>query len=218
MKKALIIYPHDDSSSFLLKPFHFLQNKFKSLTYYEVFPNDDSHLTCLSLIKKFDNIVFMGHGSHVSLCGARTSEYNKQDFLSYKVINELERKTWLFFSCNSCDLIKRCSNINAIGFGNLPTSTGEIQGAREIDIDAYKGVTSEVIELFKKSINWIIVESVTSLINENLSTQDLYNRCSLLITKRMVDSLNNPSDPEQRALVDLLFEMKLELSFIKQKV
>ncbi|MBN8695868.1 MAG: hypothetical protein J0L87_05020 [Bacteroidetes bacterium] len=222
MKKILVIYPHDPTTSFLIEPFQYLQRKLKSVTFYEIQPNDDSNNECIELIKKFETIIFMGHGSFQKLSGSKNESYNRDCLISYNEIQKLDSKNWILFSCNSTDLLKKCSNTiqYGIGFGDLPTDFNDIQGIREFDANAYKNINDEIIERFKESINWIISNTISELLEKNLNGLDLYHYMRILISRRMLDILKDPRNTNQKEHAKLLFEMKQEMLItgIKQNI
>jgi hypothetical protein len=215
LTNPLIIYPRDPTTTFLLDPFNFLQKKLNQATFYIIEPNDDSHNECLQLIDNFETIIFMGHGSSHNLSGAKGENYDKGALISNQQIRAGNLKNWILFSCNSNDLLSSCStNVNGIGFGDLPTDFNDIWGIREFDWSAYPKITSEIIEAFKDSINWIISKSVVESVENKMSIQELFNFIRILITKRMVDILKDPKNIEQKELAKLLFDMKYETRLV----
>ena len=165
MKSLLIIYPHDSTTVFLTESFYELQKEIKSATFFEIFPTEDSHNECIKLIPKYEKIIFMGHGSFFKLSSAAAENFKKDCLVTVHDIIALGEKDWILFSCNSNDLLRKCLTykIGGIGFGNLPTDFNDIQGAREFEPFAYPNVNQNVIEGFKKSINWIITKSILAL-------------------------------------------------------
>ncbi len=215
MSETLIIYPNDPSTHFLLDSFCLLQKDVTNLSFYEILPSDESHRKCLNLIEKHHSIIFMGHGSHSKISGAKDENYTKDIFLSIADIKDLGKKNWLLFSCNSNDLLKKCSPeiISGIGFGDLPTDFNDIQGIREFEQTLYKNISIETIECFKKSINWIITESIYSYSSDKLSFRELYNRINLLINKCMIDILKDSKNDDLRGASKLLYDMKCDAQF-----
>lgn len=217
MNNTLIIYPHDPSTTFLLEAFHLLQKHLKNATFFEIQPNEDSHNQCIAQIDKHECIIFMGHGSHLKLSSSIGEGFSKEHLVSFKDFEKFNNKYWLLFSCNSNDLIKKSSQyiFGGIGFGNLPTDFNDISGVREFDSQAYLNVNEKVIEEFRKSIVWIIVESIYALLDENLNFRELYNRMTLLIDRKMIDSLENIAGNDSKEVANLLYEMKQESEFYK---
>jgi hypothetical protein len=214
VNSSLIIYPYDSTTSFLLEPFQYLQKKLGLVKFYIVYPNDNSYDECLKLIDTYKTIVFMGHGSSNKLSGARDENYSREYLISSIEIKKLPKKNWVFFSCNSNELVKNCSSTieSGIGFGYLPTDIDEIRGIRELDSKAYLNVTEEIIDGFKQSINWIISESIIRFVEKNLTFFELFYLLRILVTRRMLDILKDPKSPSLKEQTKLLFDMKNEMA------
>jgi hypothetical protein len=213
VKKTLIIYPFDPTTSFLLESFKYLEQNFSAVTYYQVLPNEESHNKCILLIPNYTRIIFMGHGSHQKLSGSRNENYNRDYLISFREICDLTGKNWILFSCNSNELIKKCSSSigSGIGFGDLPTDFNDIRGIREYDSNAYKNINEDIINEFKQSINWIISKSISQLFEKNLTTVELFYYIKILITYRMLEILKDPKNFNQREHSKLLYDMKHEM-------
>lgn len=210
MEDFLIIYPQDPSTSFLLGPFQYLKRKLKPATFYEIQPNEESHKQCCLLIAKHKTIIFMGHGSFQKLSGAKNDTYSKDALISYKEIQEFGLKNWILFSCNSNDLLKKCSGAIScgIGFGDLPTDFNDVQGIREFESNAYLNLTEEAINEFKESINWIILTAIGELHEKKLNGFDFFHFLKIIIARRMLDILKDQKNIDQREHAKLLFDMK----------
>ncbi len=117
-------------------------------------------------------------------------------------------KSWILFSCNSNDLLKKCESTirSGIGFGNLPTDISDVIGIREFDSSYNPDISEPDILAFRESINYIIVQTVSYFVDHNGDSSNTYVFIKLLITKLYVQlSLNNSSS---KIHANLLFEMK----------
>lgn len=221
LKKNLILLPHDPTTTFLEEIVSYIyQTVHVSLfDFVKIEPNDDAHKVAIDSIKKsnYETIIFFGHGTSVSLHGATDGQYKNDKFITSSNSEIFKGKKVIFVSCESSNLIKRIKKVGyteAIGFGDLPTDWNDVQAARELDPKAYKGFSEGNIELFKKSLVEIIKFSLSEFLTNNKSMTELYHLLQLRINKRIVKFylekriINQP-------LTDSLFNMKQELSFIR---
>ncbi|HMV89141.1 MAG TPA: hypothetical protein PKI42_20755 [Cyclobacteriaceae bacterium] len=185
-----------------------MQKRNNALTFFNIQPNEKSHQECVSLIKNASTIIFMGHGSHQKLSGARNEHFSCESLLSASEMASIPDKSWILFSCNSNDLLKKCESTirSGIGFGNLPTDISDVIGIREFDSSYNPDISEPDILAFRESINYIIVQTVSYFVDHNGDSSNTYVFIKLLITKLYVQlSLNNSSS---KIHANLLFEMK----------
>lgn len=220
LKKNLILFPHDPSTLFLQEIVSYIYNNVHTsiFDFIKIEPNDNAHKSALEAIKKsnYETIIFFGHGTSVSLYGAFEEQYKNDKFITSSNSELFKGKKLIFVSCESSSFIKRIKKveyIEAIGFGDLPTDWNDVQAARELDSNAYKGFSEDNIESFKKSLIEIIKFSLSEFLTDSKSMKELYHILQLRINKRIVkyyleDKIKN------KPLSDSLFNMKQELLFI----
>jgi len=218
--KALILFPKDSTTDFLEEIVAYLfQTVHSSLfDFIRIEPSDQSHKDAFEQIQNpiYNTVIFLGHGSSVSLAGARDGEYRKEKFISITNFKVFKSKKLVLVSCESSTLIKK-GKIHgfeeAIGFGDLPTDWNDIQSAREIEMFAYRGFTEQTIHDFRNCLVEIIKYSLSNFFNNSLSLEDLYSLIFLRINKRITKyfienrEINLP-------LNSVLLQMKDETLFI----
>ena len=222
-RKTLILFPKDSTTDFLEEIVAYLfQTVQPSLfSFIRIEPSDESHKNSIEEIQNplYDTILFLGHGTSVSLYGTCEGEYRNEKFITIKDFGVFKPKKIVLVACDSCTLIKKAKAHGfeeAIGFGDLPTDWNDIQSAREVDVNAYKGFNEKAIESFRNSLVEIIKYSFSEFINNNLTLIELYNLIFLRINKRIAKhyianrEINLP-------LSDALLRMKHETIFINNR-
>jgi len=190
--KTLILFPKDSTTNFLEEIVaHLFQTVHSALfSFIRIEPSDESHQYSLEQIQNpvYDTILFLGHGTSVSLYGTCEGKYRNEKFITTKNFGVFKEKRLVLVSCDSSTLIKKGKAHGfkeAIGFGDLPTDWNDIQSAREVDVNAYRGFTEQTIESFRNCLVEIIKYSVSDFLSNNLSLAELYNLILLRINKRI---------------------------------
>ncbi len=215
MSKLWIIHPNDNTTLFLAGITNFLVEKLgHNLILINIEANTDSHHKCikeLSKTSKTDFIVFLGHGSSKQLVGARGESFVEETFIDQYNLKTLSNRNVLFLSCRSADFLKDKTYLKcAIGFGDIPTESEEIEMLQRIN-NIYDNVLEETLERFKTLLCDIIKESILDVCVFNESPLFLFNRIKLRINKQIFVTLLNRNDEQSRKLSYLLYVMKKEI-------
>jgi hypothetical protein len=218
----LIVFPEDPSTSFLDDIIKYLGKSVDSTMYdvVRVKPAEEFHEETLKEIQnpQYKAIAFFGHGTSVSLYGARSADYKNENFIATKQFNVFKEKELILVSCDSSILLKKNKNAgfsNSIGFGDLPTDWNDIQSAREVDANAYNGFTEENLTLFKACLVEIVKFSLTDYLRDKLTIKELFDLIILRTNKRIVSFfLENKSS--HSTLSDCLLRMKHQTLYFGQ--
>lgn len=222
-RKTLILFPKDSTTNFLEEIVAYIHQTVQPsmFSFIRIEPSDESHKNSIEEIQNpiYDTILFLGHGTSFSLYGSREGEYRNERFITIKDFGVFKSKKIILVSCDSHTIIKKAKANGfeeAIGFGDLPTDWNDIQSAREIDINAYKGFNEKVIESFRNSLVDIVKYSISDYLNNNLSLIQCYKLIFLRINKRIAkyycaDRENN------LPLSYALLRMKQETIFVNNK-
>ena len=119
-----------------------------------------------------NTILYLGHGSSKSLGSMHPEDTDQVFYFGANEFSIFSNKNVICLSCNSNELLNKHYkglNIEAIGFGDLPTGWPDITSVRQYNQDAYKGITNEIINQFNESLAEIIKYSVTDFVNRKLS-------------------------------------------------
>lgn len=218
--KTLILFPKDSTTNFLEEIVAYLFKTVHSsqFTFIRIEASGESHKYSLEQIQDslYNTIIFLGHGTSVSLYGACKGEYRNEKFITPKNFGVFKGKKLVLIACDSSTLIKKAKPHvfeEAIGFGDLPTDWNDIQSARESNVNAYQGFTEKTLESFRKCLIEIIQYSLADFLNHKLSLSELFNLILLRLNKRItVYYMNNRID--NITLSDALLRMKQETIFI----
>lgn len=218
MGKALIIFPEDQTTDFLIEIIEHLtaycsQDKFEML---RIAPSDKAHDDCLAYLSKSDHktIIFLGHGGSYYLAGARNNEYRKDKFVTTKEKPLFKNKNLFLLACRSAEFLYNIKDISinvCIGFGDLPTEIDEIIGAREQAADSYPGISSLEITKFRTILVEVIKFSLEECFNKGLTFEELYYRIRLRINKKIPEIILEERTNGNRALVNFLYQVKNEI-------
>lgn len=214
-----IIYPRDNSTSFLLEIADRLLAKFsEEVSLFIMEANDNSYNDCLQFIKKLEPntlIIFMGHGQDNLLYGSESDTFEKKAFIKRNEFSIFRDKYLFSLSCYSNELLKASLGfskiLNSIGFGILPSEIKEVEGNKSLKS---LGVTKEVIDRFKIILVDLIVNSFDYFLSRKVSLNHLSEYLRLLICKKISSViLDDKQNPESRILANLLYLMKSELVY-----
>jgi hypothetical protein len=218
--KILILFPKDSTTDFLEEVVSYLVQTVRSslFSFIRIEPSDESHQYSLEQIQNpvHNTILFLGHGTSVSLYGTCEGNYRNEKFITTKNFGIFKEKKLILVACDSRTLIKKGKVHGfeeAIGFGDLPTDWNDVQSAREGDVNAYKGFTEETIKSFRNCLVEIIKYSVSDFLSNNLSLVELYNLIFLRINKRIAKYFID-NRIIKLLLSDALLRMKHETLFI----
>jgi hypothetical protein len=240
-KQILIIHPYDKSTSFLERIKNHLQSEFQEdCHYFNIKPHIASHKQCLLEINNFSNdglILFMGHGKSNCLYGAKGDYYGtienelvkeenpekyfyEDNFINDKNINIFKDKKVISLSCNSNGQIgRKAIEFGAkvfLGFGDLPTSVGELEDKGE---ESKTGTSLLTIEqAIKTEINYIIKKSIEIGVVNNYSFVELVNLIHFISNQRISDYLVNQKKINERKLIaNYIYDFKKEIKIYGNK-
>ena len=221
-EKTLILFPEDPTTSFLEEIFKFLidevpQSKFDLI---RIAPLSEAHNQALkeTLKPTYKTVAFIGHGTNNMLFGARSKGYENKAFITAKEFSVFKGKKLVLISCDSGSLLKKNRQsgfLDCIGFGDLPTDWSDIQSAREVEANSYKGFTQENMELFKGNLVEVFKYSFADFLKNDLSIKELYTLIELRINKRLAKYyLENRGAMPLTPLNDCLLRMKSETIYL----
>lgn len=240
-KQLLIVHPYDKSTSFLERIKNHLQAKFpENSHYFNVKPNYISHKQCLSEISNFSNnglVLFMGHGKSNCLYGAKGDYYGtlenelvkaedpdkyfyEDNFINEQNINVFEGKKVISLSCNSNGQIgRKAFEYGAkvfLGFGDLPTSVGELEAKGE---ESKSGISLVKIEqALKTEINDIIKKSIEIGIVNDYSFLQLFDIIHFISNQKISNYLVNQKKVSERKLIaNHIYNFKKEIKIYGDK-
>lgn len=240
-KRILIVHPHDKSTGFLDRIKSHLQSKFsEDCHYFNIKPQFVSHKQCLSEINNFSGkglILFMGHGKSNCLYGAKGDYYGtlenelvkeedpekyfyEDNFINDQNINVFKDKKVISLSCNSNGQIgRKAIEFGAkvfIGFGDLPTSVGELEDKGE---ESKTGISLSTVEqAIKTEINYIIKKSIEIGIIKKYSFAELVELIHFISNQRISDYLVNQKKISERKLIaNYIYNFKKEIKIYGNK-
>ena len=240
-KKILIVHPYDKSTSFLDRIKSHLQSKFSDdCHYFNIKPQFASHKQCLLEINNFSGkglILFMGHGKSNCLYGAKGDYYGtlenelvkeedpekyfyEDNFINDQNINIFKGKKVISLSCNSNGQIgRKAIEFGAkafLGFGDLPTSVGELEDKGET---SKTGISLSTVEqAIKTEINYIIKKSIEIGIVNKYSFVELVNLIHFISNQRISDYLVNQKKISERKLIaNYIYDFKKEIKIYGNK-
>ncbi len=217
--KLLILYPRDATTSFLNPILYHLFNHADERFIYLLTSssNRDLRTELSKQIQEIDcnTVIYLGHGSSKSLGSIEQLESSDVFFLNANELSIFSNKNFICLSCNSNELLRKNYkdfNIEAIGFGDLPTGWPDITSVRQYNQDAYKGITDEIINEFNDSIVDIMKFSVTDYLNKKLSMNEVFNLLTLRINKK-ISTLYKSDSQKNMILNDIFLTMKQEMKY-----
>lgn len=240
-KKILIVHPYDKSTTFLDRIKSHLQTKFiEDCQYFNIKPQFASHKQCLSEINNFSEdglILFMGHGKSNSLYGAKGDYYGtlenelvkeenpekyfyEDNFITEENVNIFKGKKVICLSCNSNGQIgRKAIEFGAkvfLGFGDLPTSVGELEDKGE---ESKTGISLSTVEqAIKTEINYVIKKSIEIGIVNNYSFVELVNLIHFISNQRISDYLvNQKKISERKIIANYIYDFKKEIKIYGDK-
>lgn len=214
-----IIYPEDNSTSFLTEIFVRLKHVYNDVVdIFLVKPNPGSYEECLHYITSLDDrsvVLFMGHGQNDLLFGAESEEFEKKPLIKRNDFSIFKNKFLFSLSCNSNELLRtslaNSGLINSIGFGILPSEMKEVENNKKL---REQGVTIEIIEAFKANLVEIIFSSFSYFIRYGVPFDELSDYLILLINKNISKIiLDDKNNAENKILADLLYQMRSEFVY-----
>lgn len=238
-KQILIIHPNDKTTSFLNRIKNYLVEKFEDrIHHFNIYPNDDSHKTCLDRIRNHPSdglIIFLGHGRTDKLYGSKGDLYHNKDLVSPDAIEEDPSKYYFndnfineenidvfsdkrvfCLACNSNNKISTFASDKGVntffGFGNIPTSRAEFEE------DGIKNVSNDMVKFMKSELNLIIKKGLEYGISNNYNFRQLMDIIHLIINQRIAYYLKEEKHlNERRQLVDYLYLLKKEMRIVGDK-
>lgn len=216
-----IIHPKDVTTDFLGEITSYIKEKTGVKINLLRLATKEDHLSFFEIVHKFEEnelILFLGHGTSTGLSGASTNDYEQIEFITEKQLKIFETKNIILLSCRSNQYLKKyfkeCNLKSAIGFPNLITDSEEIE--HHDDPERLDDVSKDDIELFKKAIVEIIKFSLEDYISKNLSTNQLFSRFKLRISKRIINLYNKNPNKGKLPLGKMLNDMVDGLVFYEK--
>lgn len=217
MNKLLVIHPKDASTEFLNTIWRFLSVKIgDKLSLHNIGYTDEKHASVIEEVSKYDgkNILFLGHGTSISLKGSKNEHYKKDIFIGKNDLAIFSDKNVLSFSCKSIDFFRYTKHFNYVGFDDIPSDMAEVQGARELENTIYQNVDEEIIEDFKIKLVRIISNSVYEWISSNYNMENVYHRIMIRINKEITNVLKSQqSQIKKKAMLSLLNNLKRDMGY-----
>jgi hypothetical protein len=208
MCSNIAIFPDDPTISFLFP----LKDLFKELGIPIITFSDevDSISKAKECLKREDisKIFFFGHGSSYCLYGPKQCTFLKEEDLEL-----LKGKTIIALACRSEEfLANKCEDITYLGFGNLPTDWGYIEGLRDIeDPNAYEFLSEELVKLFSDELCNVFKRSILEASKFDLDVLILYKKLQLHFNKIIAETLVSKSIEGYREFVDFVYGIRTQM-------
>lgn len=209
-KDILIIHPVDQSTKFLEE----FENYFEK-NYYG-FDNDKIKITQvknkLGDLETKSLILYIGHGSSSGLYEPNEEGNYDKYFLDVNWGNHFfEDHDVILLSCKSSEFIQKLYNCkNIIGFGNIVSSTKEVEMHNE-KAEVKKNLSEIDINLFNKSYVNSIIISFQLLINNKIRFNQIPNYVEFFINKEINNILKEKSNKNRFEISKLLFDFRNEM-------
>lgn len=210
----ICIHPEDTSTSFLSVIGAEINQ------HYHTIPADQgSHAAVIDIITAYQGtalIIFLGHGSHGSLFSSYDSATGgKAVFLNIDLTRKLfSGHDVLLVSCNSADfLYKQSSFRNAIGFGNIISSTDEADREAQYITGVYRDIDAGGITIFNECFAASIADAIKLLTNGAILFPELYAYLIYFFNKNINKILLNKNIEKRIGIAELLFETRAEMKF-----
>jgi hypothetical protein len=209
----ICIHPEDESTSFLSAI-----GAIVSEHYHTIPANQDSHAEVIDQIAKFKGkalIIFLGHGSHTSLFGSCNSGSGKSIFLNLDFTRKLfTGHDILLVSCNSADFLNKQSSFNnAIGFGNIISSTDEASREAEYVTGVYRDIDEKDISIFNECFASSIAEAISLLASGTILFSNLFTYLLYFFNKKINKVLLDQRIEKRIEIAKLLFETRSEMTY-----
>lgn len=210
------MFPEDDSTNFL-EPIRMVLEEKLDATIIRGDTTREGHRNevnnGLHKLAEQDVFVFMGHGASYCLYGSPQSG-ELQPLFGKGALSLPKRSRSLLISCRSDDFIKSQQWVNAIGFGEIPTTWEEMRKLREEDCSCYAGVDEGMIPEYQNSLVQALCGALR-LWNPSSPLRQLYQNIRLCITGQIVRlHLDRTLAQEQKqGLVEMLYDLKREVGF-----
>ena len=210
--KIICVYPiEDDKSTDFLEPIYKMLKKIPDISFGEFRlqnENGTNEMIQDILAKDESLIIYMGHGSSLDL------QQNYKPILKGESLNILKRKSVFFLSCRSAELLEKCRvpMKEYIGFGDMLTSWQDVMASRNLDENAYKGITEEHIELFNSILTNSVCLSIAKTIEQKKSFQYLFLKIKIYLNREIARLLLDKQVVGYEILVERLFDLKNNLS------
>lgn len=201
--KVHIFFPKDESTFFLESIIEHLVITIdnEKLKIYRP-SNRDEHsdfFDYIHEIPKDDLIVFLGHGTSVTLAGASTREYENPTWITHSQLSVFKEMRVLLLSCSSNEYLENhaedCGLKAGIGFPFLLTDLDEMIDSNNTEYLSGEIVGSD-IELFKHTITKVIKESLEDYLITELSFYLFYKRIKLRLNKELLIANKNQYERE----------------------
>lgn len=243
-KPILIIHPKDNTTRFLNRIKNHLINNFQSTVHhFNIQYSELSHNQCLSSIKvlsKGSTVIFLGHGRSNSLYGSKAPYYDnslvsseamlespnkffgKETFIDINNIDVFRDLNVFCLACNSNAQIAKSAiskgTICYIGFGDIPTSTEELDKS----IKQHNVSLNKIISNIKTEINYIIKKSLEISIRNNNDFEQLFHLIRFISNQRISFILTQKKFLKERYIIaDYIYFFKNEMKIygdIKSKI
>lgn len=222
--KIFIVHPKDKSTKFLKRIKTHILHKVDQTIYpiqiFNIYPNNQSHQSCLNELKKCtkdDFIIIMGHGRSDGIYGGMgdfsnsfisteaylenpEKYYQREIFIDQTNSEIFQEKKIISITCRSAEFGYMIKNRVAVflGFGEIRTSIEELEEAGIIS-------SLKLVANIKAEINYIMKRSLVLAINRKYTFFQLYDLIHL-ITRQRIISITKSSIRNKKLLISELYD------------
>lgn len=212
-----IIHSLDKTTEFLSEIPNFLSKE--GLTGFEYcilqFPVTDIE-TIINRIQEYPYqslILFLGHGaSHSVYLPANPADSIKKPLINHSNFQILQGKHFISLSCRSTEFIEKNHvfehGSTMMGFDDLPTHWQDVWAQREVDANAYLGITDKVLESYRDILVDVFKKALKDTLVDNKNFSFFYYRLRLYINTFITNVVKNKISDNPTLLANLLFELK----------
>ena len=208
------IYPKDETTEFLEPIYLEVLNAFGEEIVTLISFEKNSYKENFDLVRELpsgSNIIFIGHGRDNRLYGLFDESFTP--FIESNKMWVFNEKNLFALACESTHLLTYCfhrtSISHSIGFGNLPTSTEEVDEIKKIK---HLNITDDDIDEFKSIIVEVASLSIIKFYKESLCFSHIYKHLRLLLNKKMN---NVVLVSKNRNVAELIFQMLADMSYLR---
>ena len=220
----LIIYSLDDTTGFLSAIPKFLQEnsiEIELVTLESPVQNVESIIQKIKDYPAGSLIVFLGHGSSSTVYLPINTTDNKTPLIDKTSFGILATKNFISLSCKSKEFInkeyRQDFHCTMLGFDDLPTGWPDVIAQRDMDKDAYPGMTNEVLEKYCDILVDVFKRSLCDSIASNNDFLFFLRQFRLYVNKHIATTcLGNLSD-NPTLLANILFDLKNGLKIVGDK-
>ncbi|QJB35927.1 hypothetical protein HF329_33305 [Chitinophaga oryzae] len=206
------IHSLDESTNFLSS----LGALFRD-NYVKVDPSIESVNTALDTLRSLapnSLIVFLGHGQSAGLYAPESIDFQKSIMINADLGNRIfTSHDVLMLSCKSGDFIRYLNTFrNIIGFGNIPSSLGEIHNEAETT-GVFRNLSNEDVNHYNSIYVNAIINALKLLLVGKVTFDVIPKWISFFLNKEINSILREKDRPNRIELSKLLFEFRNEMVY-----